>query len=194
MSSKLMALLEKIDLKNTADEISARVDDAINTFGLKTNTVTDLQTFQKTCADFYCHVENVIFGFDPPRTVHFVMDWGRFDKRLKEIYGQNGKMIGFDLSRLGHEGGLKTVLKLVADKMREGFVNSFIHSEICEFWDSLTIDEKLSAVKEYVETYSHLLPEEAIENGAPRIGINFHEVLKQHPYIIKQIRDIGRKF
>jgi len=194
MPSKLIVLLNKIDPKYTYDEISAHINNAINAFNLKSNIVTDESDFQKTSANFYCLLENTVLGLNPPRKLHFAMDWGRFHKHLVMIYGKNGHNTAFDIARTGKENGLYAILKAVADKMVEEYANSIIGSKICDFWDSLTIAEKHSAIKEYVETFGHLLPEEITENGAPRIISNFHKVLAEHPRMIKRAKNIGRKF
>ena len=194
MPSKLIALLNKIDPEYTYDAISGHVNNAVNAFNLKSNIVTDKSDFQKTCASFYCLVENTVLGLNPPRKLHFGMDWGRFHKHLVVIYGENGHYAAFDIARTGKENGLYAILKAVADRMIEEYSRSIIGSKICDFWESLTIAEKHSAIKEYVETFGHLLPEEIIENGAPRIISNFHKVLAEHPRIIKRERNIGRIF
>jgi hypothetical protein len=194
MTSKLEKILKKIHPEQTYDTVSARADTAFNSFKLTSNLITSSQKFQEIGADFYCHLENQILDMNPPRKTHFIMDWGRFHKKLVMIYGQNGDKAGFDIARTGKENGLYSVLKSVADKMIDEYANSIIKSEICQFWDNMTIDEKFSAIHEYIEKFGHLLPIEIIEKGAPRIVSNFHKVLEEHPRMINRSRNMARKF
>lgn len=194
MSSKLASLINEIDPQVTWDKISTKVNSAFNAFRLRSSIVTDESKFQEIGADFYCIVENTVLELNPQRKRHFVMDWGRFHKHLIGMYGENGHNTAFDIARTGKENGIYSILKTVAERMKEEYFNSIIQSRICDFWDSLSIAEKHSAIKEYVETYGHLLPEEITENGAPRIVSNFHKVLAEHPRMIRQARNNCRKY
>ena len=194
MTSKLFILLNEIDPKYISDKISMLANNAINTFNLKSNIVTDESDFQKICANFYCHMENTVIESNPPRKLHFAMDWGRFHKKLMMIYGENGHYTAFDITRSGNENGLYGVLKAVADKMIGEYAGNNVKVKICDFWDGLTIDEKFLAINEYIENFGHLLPKEIVEDGAPRIVSNFLKVLEEHPRMLKRTRNIGNKF
>ena len=194
MRSKLENLLEKIDPENTYDKVSAHVNNAFNSFQLKKSLITNISKFQEIGAEFHCHLQNKILQLNPPMILDFEMDWDRFHNLLVIIYGQNGEKTAFDIAISGKEGGLYTVLKTVADRMIEESASAMISSKIFDFLDSLTINEKILAVNEYIGTFGHLLPEEIIKNRAPRIAANFHKVLETHPRLIKRAREMIRKF
>jgi hypothetical protein len=60
------------------------------------------------------------------------------------------------------------------------------------YWNGRRPQEILEDCTEYLRDYGHLLPSELTEGSAGRIYANFAKVLKEHPYLMRQMRQIGR--
>ena len=192
MASKLDQVLGSIDPDKTVNQISARADTAINKFSMNKAVIKDWQAFRKKLAKFYCHVEGDVLGIGTDREVNFDMHWGRCCYLLMKKWGNNGEKAAFEMARTGKEGGFKRVLETIAQLMIQEYATNEISSKALSFWNNLSVDEKLAVVDEYLAKYGHLLPDELKESNAVRLKAQFHQVLIQHPNMMKRLQNIGR--
>jgi hypothetical protein len=194
MKTKLDELLNSIDPARTLDQVSARVDEAINSFQIKSGSIKSWNTFKIVLTSFFCHTESLILQIDPPRKPHPDIDWGRCCRLLMKEYGLNGEKAAFEMVRTGSQGGLYGVLKAVAKRMIDVYTGNEVSARIGQYWQSLTTDEKIAASKEYLNKHGHLLPSELTEGSAARIRFNFIKVLEEHPNLIKRMRDVRQNY
>jgi len=194
MKTKLDELLKSIDPVRTLDQVSARVNEAINSFQIKSGTTKNWNAFKTVLTNFFCYTESLILQINPPRKPHPDIDWGRCCRLLMKEYGPNGEKAAFEMVRTGSEGGLYAVLKSVAKRMIDEYAGNEISARIGHFWQNLSIDEKIAASEEYLSKHSHLLPSELTEGSAARIRFNFIKVLKEHPNLIKRMRDVSQNY
>jgi len=192
MKTKLDNLLESIDPSRTLDQVSARVDEALNSFQMKSGIIKDWEGFRTVLTGFYRHVENVVLRIRPSWSPDPDIDWGRCCQLLIKEFGANGEKASFELARTGSEQGLYGVLKAVTRRMISEYVGNEITAKIGIFWEGLSTDEKLAVSEEYLDKYGHLLPSELTSGSAARIRANLLRVLEQHPSIMKRLRNIGR--
>lgn len=192
MTTKLDRLLESIDPARTLDQVSARMDIALNSFKFNSGTIKDWGTFKAVLTRFFRHTENTILRMKSFQSPYPDIDWGRCVMVLLNIYGRNGEKAAFEMVRTGAQGGLYTVLKKIAKQMAKEYTGNEISARISHFWHSLSVKEQLAATDEYLEKYGHLLPEEITEGSAVRIKANFINVLEEHPRIVRRMRNVGR--
>ena len=192
MKTKLDRLLESIDPARTLDQVSARVDEALSSFQVKSGIIEDWEEFRTVLTKLYRHVENVVLRIQPSRLLDPDIDWGRCCQLLLKEYGANGEKAAFEMVRTGTEQGLYGVLKAVARQMINEYAGNEISARISNFWGKLSTDEKLAASQEYLDKYGHLLPDELTSGSAARVRANFIRVLEEHPRTMKRLRSIGR--
>jgi hypothetical protein len=192
MTTNLDMLLESIDPSRTYDQVSARVDEAVNDFAMHRPIIEDWDEYENYLADFYRHIETVVLrmGSGVPDNREYY--WGQCANLLNKAFGPSGFKAAFEMVRTGKEGGLYQVLKTVADLIAEKYAQNEIFARISHYWESLTLDEKLAAPDEYLSKYGYLLPSELTEGSAARLRANFPKVLEEHPKMIRQMRRIGR--
>jgi hypothetical protein len=192
MTTNLDMLLESIDPSRTYDQVSARVDEAVNDFAMHRPIIEDWDEYENYLADFYRHIETVVLrmGSGVPDSREYY--WGQCANLLNKAFGPSGFKAAFEMVRTGKEGGLYQVLKTVADLIAEKYAQNEIFARISHYWESLTLDEKLAAPDEYLSKYGYLLPPELTEGSAARLRANFPKVLEEHPKMIRQMRRIGR--
>jgi len=113
---------------------------------------------------------------------------------LDQIYGGRGSVAAFRIAQSGVEGGLYGVLKKVGEASAQKYTEKHIDYEVGRFVDELMQDYSVfeATVDEYVRKYGRILPPEAIANGAIQLKFNFTKTLKNHPYLVKRMREIGR--
>jgi len=191
MKTKLDELLNSIDPARTLDQVSERVDEAINSFQLKSGTTKSWDVFKTVLTSFFCYTESFILQIHPPRRPHPDIDWGRCCRLLMKEYGSNGEKAAFEMVRTGSEGGLYAVLKAVAKRMMDEYAGKEIPARIAHFWQNLSVDEQIEATEEYLDKYGHLLPSELTEGSAARIRFNFIKVLEEHPNLNKRMRNVS---
>jgi len=193
METKLDRLLESIDPDLTLDQVSARVDEALNSFGLESGIIEDWQEFRTVLAEFFRHVENHILRIRPSFSGNPDIDWGRCCNLLRGQYGANGEKAAFEMARTGVEGGIYGVLETVAGQMIYEYAGNEIAAKTAHFWQTLSTGEKLAVSQEYLDKYVHILPPELTSGSAARIRADFLKVLQEHPNIVRRLRRIGRQ-
>ena len=193
MSTKLDKILDSIDPTLTLDQVSARVDDAVNSFQVGTAAIDDWATFKAILTRFFRHVENFILQIKHFRSPNPDIDWGRCCRLLMQEFGPSGEKASFEMARTGKEGGIYAVLKAIAKRMIREYGQNEIMAKANTFWEGLTLDEKMTIPNEYLDKYGHLIPEELSEGTGVMVRANFPSVLKEHPNITSRLRNIGRK-
>jgi len=192
VSTKLEAFLKTIDPTLNLEQVWARADVGLNSFKVEQAVATDYWEFQRFLARFFCHMENVILRISPPREPDYDFDSGRCHNLLKKEFGNQADKVLFDRARTGVNGGLYGVLKKVAELMVEDYSGNEIGAKVSEFWNNLSLDEKMEVPQEYVQKYGHLMPSEITEGMAVRVMINFRKVLEEHPRLVARLRRVGR--
>ncbi len=192
MSKELDRLIESIDPSRTLDEVSARVDDAINSFRVKQAVIENWDAFVQFLADFCRHIEVTVLRLGHGAPDDRMFYWSRCREFLKRRFGPSGEKIAFEMVRTGKDGGLYRVLKTVAEIMGEEYADREISARVFTYWGKLSVDQKLAAAEAYLERYKHFLPSELTEGNGIRLKANFPEVLREHPKLIRQIRQVGR--
>jgi hypothetical protein len=192
MPTKLDRLLQSIDPRRTLDEVSARVDRAVNTFATRGGTIEDWDEYENLLADFYGHILKTVLRMGSGAPHNREIFWGQCSNLLNQAFGPNGYKAAFEMVRTGTEGGLYRVLKTVADLMAEHYAQNEISARISHYWNNLSVNEQLAATDEYLRKYGNLLPRELTEGSAARIKANFPKVLQEHPSTLRRLRRIGR--
>ena len=191
MATKLEELLESIDPDRTSEVTFRRANEAINVFG----TAAQIDRWEdfKACMGGFCrHVEAYVLSLREPVNASPEYYWSRCVRILLKIYGINGEKAAFEMSRTGNDGGIYTVLKAIAMHIADEYAQNEIVARIYNYWQDLSVDERLAASTEYISKYGHLLPSELTEDSAGRIRANLPKVLEKHHELIKKIRRVGR--
>jgi hypothetical protein len=191
MSTKLDRLLESLAPQRTLDETSARVDQAVNSFGLRGARVETWTDFTACLGAFYRHVENHVLRLGSFQASPEI-DWGRAQRVLVAAYGASGPRLACELARTGAEGGLYAVLRKVAEQMVQDYGAHEVAARVGRFWQELTTDEKLAAAGEYLSKYGYLLPQDVVAGGAAGLWPHFPRVLEQHPHLLRRLRRLPR--
>ena len=88
----------------------------------------------------------------------------------------------------GKDGGLYKLLKDVAAMILEDRSGREISARVWRFWESLTNDEKLETVDEFLQKFGHMLPSEYTGGSGAYLKMNFPRVLEKYPQLLMEIR------
>lgn len=192
--SKLDDLLNRIDPRQTVDQSNSLLDRALNSYAFANSTVSDFGRFQKILGDFYWHVESIMLGVQGRVNPDDNTKQGFAMQVLDQVYGGRGSATAFRIAQSGAEGGLYGVLKKVGEVAARKYTEKHIDYEVDRFVTELRQDygQYEATVQEYARKYASILPAEALANGAVDLKINFGKALKQHPYLVKRMRELGR--
>jgi hypothetical protein len=193
MNGKLATLLERIDPRRTLDDADRRIDDAINSFPIPTGVLTRWEDFQRCVVHFHRHAEQKILGISAPIAGSDEFHWGRCLGMLMKAFGRNGEKAAFELTRTGVEGGINRVLREMARAMSEDYGKNWVETQIWNYWNSLSMAEKLAAPDDYLRQFGHVIPSEMAECSAGRIRANFPKFLIEHPGLVRRLRDVARR-
>ena len=191
MSEALIRLLKLIE--SIPDEVGHRVDEAFNSGPAVPAVVTEWHDYVNRVASFYWHLERTILGVSDLEIGD--IDWhaGKAWHLLRGELGEHALQAGFERARTGSGGGMLSILRLVARLMGERCGRAQVGGAVGLYWRDQSADELLQDSKEYVRVYGHLLPGEMTERGAVRVRANFYKVLEQHPFMMRRMREAGRR-
>ena len=189
MPTPLQDLIKKIE--TLPDEIEHLVDQGINSFNMpKTNVINDWNIFQYWLGKFYCDIEFTILGIRMAEEIDIDFYAKKSFTTLEKKFGTSSMQASFEIARTGNEGGMYTLMKTLAKLIGEKYLSNQIGTLINIYMEKLSPDDIIADSKEYLATYSHLLPLEISEKQGIRVQANFFKVLNKHPYMM---RDLKRK-
>ena len=191
MTTRLRHLLAAIE--KAPDVTERRADRGLNCFRAPAAVITDWEQYKQLLAQFYCEVESAILNLSRPRQVDREFDLQRCWQLLGRKYGRNAPQAVFELVRTGNEGGLRKVLRTTAREMAREYSEREIEARVSAYWHGHSPDELLADADDYLAHFGHLLPSELTEGSAARIRANFSEVLAQHPFLLKRLRESVRR-
>ena len=193
MAQELDELLDHLEPERVLDVVSARADEALNSFLVRSGCIATWDEFRACLIRFIAHVEYEAFQLDSRYSTDPDFAWGRCVRILMNAFGADGEKAGFELARTGNEGGLYAVLKAVANSIAEQVAKNEISVRVLDYLNHLTAQQRLATSADYLERYGHLLPAELTEGSAARLHDHFHKVLAEHPYLMRRLREIGRR-
>ena len=133
-----------------------------------------------------------MLGPRQPFAVNPKMHFGKTCRLLMKAFGSDGEKTAANMAIHGIEGGLRRVLKTLALGLAEEFSGNEIRGRVGVYWNSLSLEEKLAAPKEYLAKYGHLLPADVTECSAARVRGFFPKFLENHPETLRRLRHVGR--
>ena len=192
MSTKLERLLAQVHPSRTLDETHRLADKALSSFRITSGRVRTRQEFKELMCRLFAHIESAVLDIRPPRRVHPEMDWSRCCHILKRAYGPEAMYVATQKALEGHEGGLLSVTRDLASLMAEEYAENEIRARVSNYWNGLTLDEKLRAPKEYLRLCGHLYPKDITEGSAARLHAFFPKFLEKHPFLLQRVSRAGR--
>lgn len=186
-------LIAAIDPEKTLDVMDERLDEALRTFDYPGGSVPDYKAFKDCIARFYWHVDSILLGLYDRLPKDMERHRGQATRMLMKAWGPDGDKAAANMAIYGVEGGLRRVLQTIAEELAKEYKENRVSGTVHDFLDGLSIDEKIAAAHEYVQKYGHLLPRDVTRDGAPRVVGFFRKFLKEHPHIVKRLRDTNRK-
>jgi hypothetical protein len=193
MATRLESLLDKIAPARTSEEAGRRAEEALNSFRHPMGILADWEDFRKCVLRFHQHAEGKILGLVRPFTGDDDFDWGRCIGTLINAFGKNGEKTAMELARTGVEGGIHKVLREVAKTLAVGYAENWVACLVWNYWNSLSVAEKLAVPDEYLKRFAHLLSSGLTEGNAGLLRANFPRVLIEHPRMLQRYREIGRR-
>ena len=179
MATKLERLLEQIDPKNSIDDIEKRVNHAVATYRYAKNTVDSWEECEPCLAQMFQHLQSSLFRF--PEELAYDQAMNLLNKEYSRF------QTVFDIMLSSAEGGIKTILRALARLMVEHYSRRHVSNRVIDYWNGLSVEEKMAAPEEYLNLYSDVLPQDSRDKI--RLKAYFDQVLKEHPFMLKKIRD-----
>lgn len=190
MPTKLEQLLERIDPRCTIELLRKRADDAVNRSPIATARVRSAAEFQEVMTSYYHRVFFGILNKSPDLMPENAEEYALCVEYLIKEFGQLGT--AFTIAFTGEHGGLRGLLRVVADRMVAEYSTNRIKCRISDFLNSLSVDEYVAAAAEYVEKFGHLYPPNMRAGNGYRLRVNFFDVLADHPFLVQRLRAMGR--
>jgi len=187
MATRLEELIESIDPSRTIDRVSTAVDDAFNSFEYD-NPINSFDDYEDYMAKFVFHVEAGVlrFGSNVPYNKDFWL--ARYSDLVTKGHGYDAWKMNYEKILTGRDGGTYQLLKDVAAMILTDRSGREISARVGRFWNSLTDDEKLETVDEFLAEFGHMLPSEYRGGGGAYLKMNFPRVLEKYPQLVMEMR------
>ena len=186
-------LLTRIDPDRIERDIEHLSNEALNSFCIPGATVANWDEFQSCMARFVQHVLGVVLGLRERMHKHDAMHFGMACRLLTQEFGPDGEQAAAKIALHGVEGGLYRVLKVISTRLAREHTENAVATEVADFWNSRSSQEKLAVAREYVAKFGHLMPADVTAGGAPRVLAFLPRFLHNHPRLIRQLRDANRR-
>ena len=196
MSTKLDQLLRSLSFERTLDDVDRLTDEALNTLPIREARLKEWETFQDRMILCLRHVEDHVLRRSPAgaaRRADREFEWARCVEVLRRLHGPNGEKTAFDVARTGIDGGLYRLVQDVAQRVAEGLVQNEVRAKVTNWWIELSTSERVAVAEEYLAKYHCLLPLELMEGNAARLRGNMPQMLEQHPGLMQQFAQVGRR-
>lgn len=167
--------------------IDRLLDSALNTAPFYPPIITDWEEYRKVLAAFLCHVECTILDI-PVQEADTDFYFKRCRGLLKKKYGDSAQQAPFEAVRTGNEGGLRGVLQEVAELYSTDYAENLVGVTVESYIANRDPASLQADADEYISLYDRIIPGEISEGRVGRIHFNFRKVLKQHPFIIRDLR------
>jgi hypothetical protein len=191
MTTRLENLLEEIDPFGQIERYYKRMNSAIGSFSYDSITIQNWPEYENYIAKYHCHLENTTLNVNMP--VHPELHYQRCIRFLKEEFGPNGEKIAYKMAKTGVNGGLYTVLYIIAKRLAEFYARNTIVAFVDKYWNKLSNSERIAAAKEYRKKYAHLFPLDYAEKSPEFIAANLQKILEEHSFMVKRIRKFMRQ-
>lgn len=191
MPTKLEALLEKIDYKNLIGASENELNRILSSYRREKNIVDNYEEFEECLIDFTSKLMNAFFHFTHPVEHPSSIMFTNALEYLKKEYPNNTKFTVYDIMHSGAEGGVYKILKVIKDQMIDDTFSKGINNFVNEYLRSLNYESRDAAVKEYLEKYSDILPQN-YKDDPMSVLIHFDRVLIEHPRMVKRIRELNK--
>ncbi len=191
MPTDLERLLSRME--SVPEAVERRVDLALNSAPECPAIVTTWNRYRLALAEFYRHAESVLLSAKelPPLNV----EWhaGRCWQLLRKELGDSAPQAGFEMARTGNEKGMLGLRQRIARQMAKECSQRLVDVSVGIYWSARSAEELVQDSDEYLEKYGHLLPPEMTEGGAHRIRFSFRKVLREHPAMMRRMREVARQ-
>jgi hypothetical protein len=192
--SRLDELLKSIDPGKTIDHFNSIVDKALNSYEYPKTQIRDYEHLMKLLSDFYWYVERKCWDLEEKHDPGENWKVGFCTELLEKEFGRNFRITVMEMAKSGVGGGLYEIFRKIGEAVAQNWINKKIEMEVGKYHNEIFASYNVfkEAVREYADKYGHLLPKGLTENDNADLLIEFIEILKKHPYMIKHMREIGR--
>jgi len=184
----LNQLMEIFDARDYVQSEYIRADEAIRTFEIDQTVITDWDMFRYCLARFRWHLDYHLLNMTRQIGFNLEYQWSRAVSLLVAMYGTNGEKTAFEITRTGNEGGLYALLEKMASYQAMYYLRNKTSVLVSDFWNNLSVDQKIEASREYIVLYRRLIPSELAEASGARILCQLPKLLNKHPQVIHSLR------
>ena len=185
MSEKMDKLLAEITPEKTLDVYEERMSNVLNRFPFPAGPLNDREAFEVEIARLE-HRFMFSARATPPNLEADEIPFHRSHglSRLLDCFGPDGDRLAFEMARTGIDGGFRAVAKAMADNAAHQFATAIIGCRVYDYWDSLTVDERVAATYEYSNRIRYMLHQGLI----PSIYTQPQAALGRYPHLIRRFR------
>lgn len=133
-------------------------------------------------------IRSLLLGMAEPSSYPAPIAWIETQQVLTAHYRDNGLNVACENIASGANGGLYAVLRIIGQRLAEGFAQQQIDNAVNGFWNMLSTEGRLEATRRYLEWHASLLPPELRDGAAARVQAYLPQYLKAHPRIAYGLR------
>ena len=186
MSASLARLLQCIG--RIPFDTDRRVDAALNRYPPPVPVVENHADFVRIIAGLHHVVKRHLYGSQKDWPCDVSFEYGLTRSFLTQEYGQSGENAAYEIAHSGEEGGIRSVLRTVARAIGKKHAEDLISMCVDSYWTGQEAHELIEDARAYIRQFASLIPVGMLESGAPRVMMEFRQVLKKHPFMIAELR------
>ncbi len=187
-------LLEALDERTIARDIGLAHDEARMRYPLRSNTVANFNEFSEIIADYYNrHFRECVSGGGGLSSAEA---GGRAKEIIERQYRRRGGDIvsAFNNAHDGTEGGLRAVLDIIADGLKEESVERYIRDMFDRHVAPNSWDQKVDIIRQFMRHCGSQLSSSVRMSQPEAYAQNFEELIRSYVSALRQTSSVFRRF
>jgi hypothetical protein len=192
--SSIDSLCAELDEVAIAGNAGNAHDNARAAYSLKKNTVSSFDEFNDRIVDYYSyHIGQCVV---PGGRIAPYEAAGRASEILEREYKRQGGnlMSAYKDANDGTNGGLRIILDIIADHLKEESVERYIRFAFNQHVDPTSWPQKVEIISQFIGRYGHILGPSIDAAHPERYAQNYDELIRAFMDALKRSSKIFRKF
>lgn len=193
ITMSIARILHELDERTIAQRIATPHDEARMQYYLKANTVKSFDEFNHAISDYYSyHFSKCV---SPGGRLSPAEASSRAKEMLERQYRrQSGDIVSaYNDSHDGTNGGLRTVLDIIADGLKAESIERYIRDVFDRHVAPNSWEQKVKIIREFIEQSGSYLSSTIRQDQPERYAQNFQELIRSYISALQQTSSLFRR-
>ena len=188
------SMLNELNEITVAQKVAIKHDEAVANYSLKSNRVGDFEEFTEVLTHYYIYHDARCLShggsLSPAEAA------GRAKEIIEQEYRRrtNGSIVtAFNDAYDGTNGGMRHIIDIIADKLREESVERYIRDVFDRYVAPNKWEEKVEIIRQLLSQCGHYLSSSIRVDQPERYAQNYEELIRSYVAALEQTSSTWRR-